>query len=175
MSSIHSFPPIASTDAQVLILGSMPGRESLRVAQYYAHPRNAFWPIIGELLGFDPAQPYPMRCRQLVEADIALWDVLASCRRSSSLDADIDAASVAANDFGAFFRSHPHIRRVYFNGAMAEQSFRKHVLPGLADPTLQYQRLPSTSPAHAALSYPQKLAAWRVVVAGMPCSSAVAR
>lgn len=166
MSSIHSFPPLAGPDAKVLILGSMPGRESLRVAQYYAHPRNAFWPLIAALLGFDPAQSYEMRCRQLVTARIALWDVLASCRRSSSLDADIETASVTVNDFAAFFRSHPHIQRVYFNGSMAEQSFNRHVLPGLSGPALQYQRLPSTSPAHAALSFGQKLAVWQAVVGG---------
>lgn len=173
MPPLKSFPPLANPDVQVLILGSMPGRESLRAAQYYAHPRNAFWKIMGELASFDPAQPYPGRCRSLTAAHIGLWDVLASCRRSGSLDADIDAASITVNDFAAFFRTHPHIRRVCFNGVMAEQSFRRYVLPGLAMPELampelQLLRLPSTSPAHAALSYPQKLAAWQVVVKGLP-------
>ncbi|MFM8331211.1 MAG: DNA-deoxyinosine glycosylase [Candidatus Methylumidiphilus sp.] len=161
MPRIQSFPPIANPHAKILLLGSMPGAESLRAAQYYAHPRNAFWPIMGELFGAGLDREYQIRLEILKSHGIALWDVLASCVRVGSLDSAIEHD--AANDFPAFFQVHPHISRVYFNGAMAEKSFHKHVR-GLPNPqALQFQRLPSTSPAHAALRYKQKLEAWRVV------------
>ncbi|MFZ5524768.1 MAG: DNA-deoxyinosine glycosylase [Pseudomonadota bacterium] len=168
MSKIQSFPPIASATANILILGSMPGKESLRAGQYYSHPRNTFWSIMGELAGASPALPYEMRTEKLKSAGIALWDVLASCSRHSSMDADIDAASICPNDFMSFFLKHPNITHVFFNGNMAEQCFRKHVQPLLAPlpghRPLHYQRLPSTSPAHASMTYRQKLQAWQVIL-----------
>jgi hypoxanthine-DNA glycosylase len=161
---LRSFAPIAGRGARILILGSMPGAASLAANRYYAHPKNAFWPIMGRLLGFDPAAPYGQRVAALKAAHIALWDVLHSCVREGSLDAAIEAET--ANDFAAFFRAHPSIGRVYFNGAKAEASFRRHVLPVLpALPMrLRYARLPSTSPAHASLPYARKRAAWRAIL-----------
>jgi len=168
MTDIRSFPPIADATANILVLGSMPGKESLRAGQYYAHPRNAFWSIMGELAGASPALPYQARARKLKSAGIALWDVLASCKRHGSMDADIEAASICPNDFKSFFQKHPNITHVFFNGSMAEQCFRKHVLPSLESPPgqrmLQFQRLPSTSPAHASMTYVQKLKAWTVIL-----------
>lgn len=168
MPHIHSFPPIENPTAKVLILGSMPGKESLRAGQYYAHPRNAFWPIMGDLLGAPPALPYAARTRQLKSAGIALWDVLASCTRHSSMDADIDKDSICPNDFATFFLKHPHITHVFFNGGIAENFFHKHVLALLGPETrnrpLHYRRLPSTSPANASMKYEQKLEAWKVIL-----------
>lgn len=162
---VHSFAPIADESSQVLILGSMPGKASLRAGEYYAHPRNAFWKIVGTLLGIDPAAPYESRVATLLERRIALWDVLASCTRATSLDSDIEESSIVINDFAEFFRTHEKIRSVCFNGAKAEQLYRKHLLPELAGAgELQYHRLPSTSPAHAALSHTAKVGAWRAVV-----------
>ena len=160
---IHSFPPIAAPGATLLILGSMPGRASLLANQYYAHPRNAFWPIMGELFGAGPELPYARRVRVLKRAGIAVWDVLASCTRGSSLDSDIDEDSIVPNDFASFFRAHPRIQRVFFNGAKAEASFRRHVLHRIAATTLHFERLPSTSPAHASWSHARKLKAWRIL------------
>ncbi|MGF1643694.1 MAG: DNA-deoxyinosine glycosylase [Thiotrichales bacterium] len=159
----ESFPPIASPAATVLLLGSMPGVESLRQNAYYAHPRNAFWPIMSQLLGFDEDAPYAERVAALVGAGIALWDVLRTCERPGSLDARIVDASIVVNNFATFLARHPHIRRVYFNGARAEQEYRKRVMSGLPEPlrALPWQRLPSTSPAMASLSFNQKLAVWR--------------
>jgi hypoxanthine-DNA glycosylase len=164
----QGFPPIENARARVLILGSMPGLASLQAGQYYAHPRNQFWPILGAILATTLNRnlaelPYPERVRCLPEVGIALWDVLQMCQRPGSLDANIAPESVVANDFATFFVRHPAITQVYFNGASAEQHFKRHVLALLALPQLQTRRLPSTSPAHAALDFPAKLAAWRVV------------
>jgi TDG/mug DNA glycosylase family protein len=162
VSRVRGFPPISAADAEVLILGSMPGRASLDAQQYYAHPRNAFWPIMAMSCGFDPAAGYAQRCASLVARRIAVWDVLQSCSRQGSLDAAIDASSVRVNDFGAFFAAHPGVRRVLFNGATAERLYRRHVLPRLppASAALACVRLPSTSPAHAAMTHAQKTARW---------------
>jgi hypoxanthine-DNA glycosylase len=162
MPRVRSFRPIADRNADILILGSMPGRASLAARQYYAHPRNAFWRIAAELLGFDSALPYAKRVRALKAARIALWDVLQSCTREGSLDARIENG--IANDFSTFFRSHAKIRRVLFNGAKAEATFRRHVLPTLGANSLSYRRLPSTSPANASLSPARKLRAWRAIL-----------
>jgi hypoxanthine-DNA glycosylase len=162
MMRTTSFAPVGGTSAQVLILGSMPGKRSLEQRQYYAHPHNVFWRIMGELAGAHPQLPYAERLHALKSARIALWDVLASCVRDGSLDADICAEQ--ANDFAAFFARHPGITRVYFNGTKAEQSFRKSVLAKQELPPLAFQRLPSTSPAHAGMRYAEKLKVWREAI-----------
>jgi double-stranded uracil-DNA glycosylase len=164
MSRAHGFAPIENNAAIVLILGSMPGKASLAAGEYYAHPRNIFWPIMGELVGAHPSLPYKGRLRMLKSSGIALWDVLRSCIRKGSLDSDIEEVSVIPNDFESFFLRHPNITHVFFNGAKAEQSFRRHVQPSLKSQPLQYRRLPSTSPANAGTSYGKKLDAWRAVV-----------
>lgn len=160
----RSFPPIARPDARLLILGSMPGKVSLRDQQYYAHPQNAFWKITAEILGFDATTPYADRATALQDHRIALWDVLQSCTRESSLDADIDPSTIVPNDFTRFFAKHPAIRRVCFNGAKAATLFARHVTPTLpAALALELFQLPSTSPANAGVSRAEKLRAWRVI------------
>jgi double-stranded uracil-DNA glycosylase len=163
---LQAFAPVAGPDARLLILGSMPGAASLGAQQYYAHPRNAFWPIMGAVLGFDPALPYPARLAVLQAGGVALWDVLAACRRVGSLDAAIEADSIEPNDFAGFLARQPAIVRIAFNGGAAETLFRRHVLPQLDAPARQIERirLPSTSPAHAGLRFDDKLAAWQCVV-----------
>ena len=159
---VRSFAPIADASSQVLILGSMPGKASLLAGEYYAHPRNAFWKIMAALFEIDAAAPYDRRIAALRKRRIALWDVLASCTRATSLDSDIEASSIAVNDFTGFFRTHARIRSVCFNGAKAEQLYRRHVLPELTGAReLRSHRLPSSSPAHAALSQAAKVEAWR--------------
>jgi double-stranded uracil-DNA glycosylase len=162
MTRLRSFPPVANTDATALILGSMPGKESLKQNQYYAHPQNAFWKIMGELVGAHPQLPYEERLHKLTAAHVALWDVLASCERESSLDTHI--RNETANDFTSFFEKHSHITHVFFNGAKAEQSFNKFVLEKQILPQLAFLRLPSTSPAHAGMHYADKLQVWRAAV-----------
>jgi len=159
----HGFPAVADKTARILILGSMPGRKSLDEQQYYAHPRNAFWPIIGELFGFDAQLPYIERLELLKRNHVALWDVAQHCIRPGSLDTAIRDAQ--ANDFAAFLSTHPQIRAIFFNGRKAEELFRRLVLPGLADEQASIERhtLPSTSPAHAGMRFAGKLDAWRIV------------
>lgn len=159
---VCSFPPVSAPDARILILGSMPGKASLQAGQYYAHPYNRFWPIMGELFDAGRELPYELRLQRLQANGVALWDVLKECFRASALDADIIEASIVPNDFAGFFAHHPGIRRICFNGAKAEQVFRRYVLPGLDEMgEIELLRLPSTSPAHAAMSADQKLEQWR--------------
>ena len=164
MARIHSFEPIGDRNAEVLILGSMPGTRSLTAGQYYAHPHNVFWRILSELLHFDAASSYEARVRALKSARIALWDVLHSCVRAGSLDAMIENDTQTANDFRRFFGGHRKIRRVFFNGAKAEACYRRHVLREIGPGTISYSRLPSTSPANASMSFAHKLRAWRAIL-----------
>jgi len=163
MSHVQSFPPIADAKARVLILGSMPGKASLAAGQYYAHAQNLFWTILAEVTGAAASLPYAARARALKAQGIALWDVLASCAREGSLDSAIDDASISANDFAWFYRAHPQITHVFFNGAKAEACYRKHVLPLLADGLgpAATMRLPSTSPANASMSRAHKQRVWK--------------
>ncbi len=161
---VHSFAPASAPNARRLILGSMPGKASLAAGEYYAHPRNAFWKIMEQICGVDAGATYAERLRQMSANRVALWDVMKTCTRESSLDSDIVEDSIVPNAFEDFFDAHPEISHVYFNGAKAEKSFVKYVLPELGDRAqLQYTRLPSTSPAHASLSLSQKTASWRQV------------
>ena len=162
MAQVQSFEPIIGHQPRVLILGSMPGLASLEVAQYYAHPRNAFWPIMGALFDIDYRASYPDRIRQLQRLPLILWDSLKTCHRPGSLDADIAGGSAVANDFPSLLRQHAGIRAVFCNGATSEKYFRKLALPALPQPhAFELLRMPSTSPANAGMSFEQKLTAWR--------------
>ena len=160
------FPPIADAHARVLILGSLPGQVSLQRQQYYALPRNAFWTIMGRLFGASPDLPYAERSQRLVQNGIALWDVCAAAKRPGSLDAAIVHSSVMPNDFATFLASHPNVGLICFNGGKAADLYRRLVLPGLPATlhTIRTETLPSTSPAHAAMSFEEKLARWAAVL-----------
>lgn len=167
LSAARSFPPVFRSDARVLILGSMPGAESLRRREYYAHPRNAFWPIMGVLFDAGPDLPYRRRLARLRAARVAVWDVLARCRRTGSLDAAIAPESARPNDIPALLRRAPRLRRVCFNGGAAERWFRRCFGKRLDRPPfagLVFQRLPSTSPAHAGRSPAKKRELWRAAL-----------
>lgn len=162
------FPPVADASARILVLGSMPGVASLEQQQYYAHPRNAFWPIMQTLLLGEPVpdQSYQQRCDLLLAHGVALWDVLQACVRPGSLDSNIVSDSIQINDFHGLFQRCPDIRAVIFNGAKAEQEYVKRVLPGLGEQarSLPRLRLPSTSPAMASLSFEEKAGEWRGIL-----------
>jgi double-stranded uracil-DNA glycosylase len=159
--SVESFPPIVSEQSKLLILGSVPGIASLKAGQYYAHPRNAFWYIMGELFGAGPSLPYERRVELLQSVGVALWDSLQACSRSGSLDASI--TEEVANDFPALFAKYPNITHVFFNGSKAQTVFRRHALPALPEDHHIFTRLPSTSPAHAAMRLEAKVQAWSIV------------
>jgi len=161
----RGFPPVARESAKVLILGSLPGRVSLQECEYYAHPRNDFWPIMGELFGAGPDLAYAQRARRLAECGVALWDVCHAAQRPGSMDAAIKSQTVVPNGFAAFFQSHSQIKLICFNGAKAAELYSRTVLAKLPGDLGAIRRatLPSTSPAHAAMTFQQKLLAWTLV------------
>ena len=154
----RSFAPLLGADARLLILGSMPGQASLAAQQYYAHPRNAFWPIVGAWLGVDPAIDYGRRVAALTDRGVALWDVLATCSRPGSLDSAIDLDAAEPNAIAELLTAHPRIRRVLCNGAAAASLYRRYRFP--AAPEIEVTRLPSTSPAHAGMPLAEKMRLW---------------
>ena len=160
------FSPILGDDPKILILGSMPSEISLQQGQYYAHPQNAFWYIMANLFRFDAEATYAERVALLKKNKVALWDVLQECEREGSLDSSIIESSVKTNDFSNLLLSYPTIRLIAFNGATAEKVFKRRALPDLKKQLqlIQTIRLPSTSPAMAALSREQKIAKWSVIV-----------
>ncbi len=158
ISDCRSFPPGAAADAELLILGSMPGRESLARREYYAFKHNVFWRIMGSVFNFEPTLPYAVRLAKLRENRVALWDVLANCRRSGSMDAAIRAAE--PNDISGLLSGCPHIRLICCNGSAAAGYLRRF----FPSPGVPVVVLPSTSPAAAGLDYAAKLEAWRTAI-----------
>lgn len=167
---IRAFPPVADNQAAILILGSMPGVASLQADQYYAHPRNAFWRIIGTI--FDGSvSTWDDKLALLKQNRLALWDVLKECRRPGSLDSNIQPDSIICNDFAGFFSSTPSVNRIVFNGKTAEKYFLKYVMPTIGQHRLQLMVMPSTSPAMASLNLEQKTDAWREALIDLPIQS----
>ncbi|WP_199913888.1 MULTISPECIES: DNA-deoxyinosine glycosylase [Stenotrophomonas] len=156
------FPAQVNDDCRVLLLGSMPGVASLQEQQYYAHPRNRFWPLLSALCGFDAGLPYAQRLHALAAARVGLWDVIGQCQRRGSLDADIVRGSEVPNALPALIAGLPSLVLIGCNGAAAAQAFRRWVLPQLVAPP-PVLALPSTSPANAAWSLPRLRQAWQPV------------
>ena len=166
MTDISSgFAPIASTDATVLILGSLPSQQSLRKREYYGNPQNAFWQVMGELFDAGPEIPYVKRTEKLRCHGIAVWDVLQSSVRSGSMDAAIDLTTAIPNDFQAFFEEHPMLALLCFNGKKAAELYRRLVAPqGIsAFDNIEYRIMPSTSPAYASMNLDEKVRHWSAV------------
>jgi double-stranded uracil-DNA glycosylase len=159
------FPPIAGVSARVLILGSLPGEVSIKRQEYYAQPRNVFWKLMSDIFGIATSLPYLVRAAALIEKDIAVWDVCAAAHRPGSLDSDIRGNSVETNDFSGFLSEHPHVSLICFNGTKAGALFERGVVPKIGDDLRKISRLvlPSTSPAHAAMTYEAKRSAWEVI------------
>ena len=161
---VRSFAPIVPDRPRVLILGSAPGVASLRLQQYYGHKHNAFWPLMGRLLHW-PQVPseYEQRVMWLRRDGVALWDVLSQCRRSGSLDSNIERQTEVPNDIASLLRRHEGIASVGCNGNKAAELFRRHIAPQLRDFAAppKVVTLPSTSPANARLSREEKYALWR--------------
>lgn len=157
---LHGLPPVVAPNCRLIVLGSFPGRASLAAQQYYAHPRNQFWPILAALWGVDLlALPYAQRVQELHRHGLALWDVYARCRREGSLDSAIEDAEL--NDLAALRQQAPLLQAVAHNGGESARCMRITRTLGLP-----VHRLPSTSPANASWSFERKLAAWRSVFDG---------
>jgi len=154
----RSFPPIVDRRSRILVLGTLPGEESLRRQQYYAHPRNLFWPVVFALFGATPPADYAARLDFVRGRRIALWDVCESAERQASADTAIRAE--VPNAIHALLDAHAGIRAVAFNGTGARRLYERHFA---RRPELAYLALPSTSPAHARLGFAEKLAEWQAV------------
>jgi hypoxanthine-DNA glycosylase len=152
---LQGLPPVLGRATRLLVLGSFPGAASLRAQQYYAHPRNQFWPLLGALWGLDlVALPYARRLAELRRRGLGLWDVYASCRREGSLDQAIEDAEL--NDLASLRRRAPQLRCVAHNGGESARAMKQVAALGYT-----VLKLPSTSPAHASWSFERKRAAWQ--------------
>ena len=155
---LRGFPPVVAADTHTLILGSFPGEASLAATQYYAHPRNQFWRLLGTVLDEPlPELAYEERLRRLLSHGIGVWDVLAACEREGSLDAAIRNAS--PNDFVSLRAHAPLLKKVCFNGKTAGR-----FAPVIGEAGYATLVLPSSSPANAMLSFDQKLRLWRDIL-----------
>ena len=154
---LQALPPVIDKRSRLLVLGSFPGVASLQARQYYAHPRNHFWPLLSAIWASDLVKlPYAQRLTQVQERGLGIWDVYASCRREGSLDQAIKDATF--NDFAALHRLAPGLRTVAHNGGESARAMRHIAARGF-----EVVRLPSTSPANASWSFERKLAAWRAL------------
>lgn len=158
------FAPVVDANTRLLILGSLPGDASLKAGQYYGHPQNAFWRLVGGVVGHDlAALPYDERLEALKAAYVGLWDVIAGAERRGSLDADIRNAEAA--DLRQLIADLPALRAVAFNGATAVRIGRRS-LAGVEG--LSLIDLPSSSPAHATRSFAQKAEIWAALGTWVP-------
>lgn len=152
---LQGLPPVIDRHTRLLVLGSFPGVASLTAGQYYAHPRNQFWPLLSALWQCDlRAMAYPQRLKAVLAHRVGIWDVYAHCRREGSLDSAIEDAEF--NDLAGLRRTAPDLQAVVHNGGESARAMRFTRGLGLA-----VARLPSTSPANASWSFERKLAAWR--------------
>ncbi|WP_411679661.1 DNA-deoxyinosine glycosylase [Clostridium thailandense] len=159
MENIRSFKPIIDNNSKILILGSIPGVESLNKQQYYAHKRNQFWKIIFSLYELSPSESYEKKIKFLKSKGIALWDVIDCCFREGSLDSDIK--NELPNDFTSLFEKHPNIRCVLFNGSKSYEIFKKKI--GFENfKSIEFHKLPSTSAAHA-IPFESKMNEWKII------------
>ena len=152
-------PPVIDRNTRLLVLGSFPGAASLAAGEYYAHPRNHFWPLLSALWNTDlRTLSYPARLTELQRHGLGLWDVYAACRREGSLDQAIEDAEY--NDFASLRRLAPGLHAVAHNGGESARAMKAVAAMGYT-----VLRLPSTSPANASWSFDRKLAAWRAAFA----------
>ena len=163
-STVSSFPALVAEGCRVLILGSMPGKRSLEQNQYYAHPRNLFWPLMGELYGVGHDLAYDDRIRVLQQRHVGIWDVLAECDRPGSLDSSINADTEIPNDIAGLLTRYPGIDVIALNGGKAQQGFKRYIERTLDAATRQRLRvlsMPSTSAANAGIPLAIKRAQWQ--------------
>ena len=158
--------PLINQQVQTLILGSLPSQLSAKKQQYYGNPRNNFWSIMASLYPSISMDNEQKREQQLLKQGIGLWDVIASADRRGSSDSSIKQSSAQINEFNQLYQQYPNISFVLFNGKTAQQYYQKHVMPTLSpqQKNLNYDLLPSSSPAHAQLSCQQKQVIWKKII-----------
>ncbi len=155
---VYSFPSISNKEARVLVLGTMPGIASLELNQYYGHSRNVFWKLMFTILEEPFSLDYEVRKQLALKNHIAIWDVLQACVREGSLDSAIEQE--IPNDFDLFFKEHPNIEHIVFNGQKAAKFFKQYVR---VSKNYKQVTVPSTSPANAGVSFEQKLKEWQSI------------
>ncbi len=153
----HPFDPIVFPDTEILILGSFPSVDSFKKAFYYAHPRNQFWLILSEVTGY-PVNNRDQKIWLLKASRLGLWDMVAGCRRSNSLDSSLE--NIEVNDIPTLLQQNPSIRKLLFTGRKAQELFERH----FGDLTIERDYLPSPSPAYAAKSFEEKVKEYRRVL-----------
>ncbi|MBV8124437.1 MAG: DNA-deoxyinosine glycosylase [Burkholderiaceae bacterium] len=159
MTLKYSFPPVVDENVQVLVLGSLPGEQSLAQSQYYANRNNRFWALVGDVVDVNlVVLSYAARLEALMQHRIGLWDVVASASRDGSLDSRI--RNHTGNDIVGLIQSLPNLRAIAFNGGTAARHGLKQL--GAQVEGLKILQLPSSSPAYT-LPYEQKLQAWRAL------------
>jgi len=156
---LTSFLPIVDERSRILILGSMPGVESLRLQQYYGNPRNQFWKLLYEIFETQASQVYEEKVSFVKHEKIAVWDVIGNCYREGSLDSNIREEKV--NDFSALFETYPDIKTVIFNGGKAYETYKKWIGFSVSS-NLTFHKLTSSSPANTK-KYEEKLRDWSVI------------
>lgn len=161
MSKCESFATLAAENSKILILGSMPGRKSLAMQEYYAHPQNRFWKLLAQLLGEKLPQSYAAKTAMLARHKIALWDTLAYCEREGSLDSDIK--NEQPNDILKLLAEKKNIRAIFCNGGKAAAAFKKYFAKKLPA-NVQVFYLHSTSPANARMRLADLAAEWQVIL-----------
>ena len=149
----HPFEPLIWDDSQILILGTFPSIVSFEQSFYYAHPRNQFWKILSAIYDM-PADTQEERIKILAEKKLALWDVIASCTRANSSDTNLK--DIIPNDFETFLSKYP-IKKLLFTGRKAESIFEKY----FSHLNIKRERLPSPSPAYAAMKFEEKLTIYK--------------
>lgn len=154
-NKVIGLAPIADENSRILILGTMPGVESLRLQAYYGNTRNLFWKLMAEVTGKKVPEEYDEKKRFLHKNKIALWDICQACFRDGSLDSNISEET--PNDIKSFVEDHPEIQAIAFNGQLSAKLFGKHIggIPGLRVVTL-----PSSSPANASVTWKMKVSIW---------------
>lgn len=162
MTKCKSFKAEVNAASKVLILGSMPGVKSLEEAQYYAHPMNRFWKVMGFLCN-EPQMvdlAYEMRAKALLDAGFALWDVIGRCEREGSLDSAIKKE--VPNDIAGLLIKYPNIKTIYLNGGKAQSAFKKYFPEILKSGKYKVYNLPSTSPANARFRLEDLVREWGI-------------
>ncbi|MEY3037845.1 MAG: hypothetical protein RL143_412 [Pseudomonadota bacterium] len=159
------FPPAYRNDAKLLVLGSLPGKRSIAQSQYYGHPRNLFWQILSSYIGLAADADYSDRLEAALNNKIALWDVMASAQRPGSLDSSIEKSSVQVNQIPDLIANLPYLNTIILNGGAAMRYFKQAGFDELCRSLgVAVEHLPSTSPAHAALSFEMKSVQWQQVI-----------